>query len=690
MDVNEIKRTLSVFRTDNGLLEIRIFSTINKSEIYSGIFDNDEALIEAVRKYDKEPYNTYFVFNELKDALSGMPQLNKMVKGAKTIHDNDIKYRRWILIDLDPVRDGGVTDVASSDEELEKSKETAREMRRHLLSLGFPQPVVCMSGNGTHLLFKLDKVPNTKEVDQIIGGFLGYLSMKFSSSAVDIDQKVKNAGRLTKFYSSVSRKGGNTATRPHRKSEILVIPPDLKCVEFGLVNSLAEKFKKIAAPENPNGNTFRQDRRFDDRQKFDLDEFLSKNGIAVLKEEHLPDGTRKIVLKTCPFHPEHGKDSAIFVSDKGIIFTCFHSSCEGNTWRDLRLMYDPHAYDHENAYRHQYDMAMQSRFRQPAKKKYEIKNEAPELGKKWLCMSDIKKLNVSDMECIKTGYIELDASILGLMVGEVSILSGSNSSGKSSWINNLALNVVDQGKKVALWSGEIVPEILKNWISLVAAGPDYVRKSRYASGRTYVPDDVSRKIDDWLDGKFFIYNNNYTNKWEQIFHDMAELVNLGVKLFVLDNLFSLDIDLFDGDKNNKQKELILQICRFAKDNKVHLMLVAHPRKSLSFLRKADISGTSDLANAVDNIFICHRVNNDFIKAGGEFLGKSKIELYTGFGNVLEICKNRLFGAVDVFIGMHYEAETRRFKNSLSENIHYGWENLSVIEGEIEDMPDFDV
>ena len=701
MKVEEIKKTLNLFRTDNGLLEIRIFSTINKSEIYSGIFDNDECLIREVQRFDKEPYNTYFVFNELKDALSGLPQLNKMVKGAKTIHDEDIKYRRWILIDLDPIREGNVKDIASTDEELENSKEVAREMRAYLRSEGFPQPVVCMSGNGTHLLLKLDKVTNTKETDKIISDFLAYLSLKFSSSTVDCDLKVKNASRLTKFYSSVSRKGGNTPTRPHRKSQILVVPPNLECVDFSLVKKIATKYQKIAQPDDPNVSdrqTAYQGKG--NKEKFDIDNFLAENGIEVLKEDIMSDRTRKIVLKTCPFHPEHGKDSAIFVSDKGIVFTCFHSSCEGNTWRDLRLKYDPHAYDYEKKPKGQYAQP-QNRYFQPQRKKYEIKEELPELGKKWLSMSDIKKIDLSALESVKTGYKELDKRIVGLTMGEVTLISGSNSSGKSSWINNLILNVLQQKRKVALWSGELRPNVLKTWIQMVAAGKNYLIPNRFKDGKYDVRGDISPVIDAWMDGKFFLYNNEYTNKWEQIFHDMEELVKVDVKLFILDNLFSLDIDLFEGDKNNKQKELILQICRFAKEKNVHIVLVAHPRKVISFLRKTDISGTSDLTNAVDNVFICHRVNNDFLKTGGEFLGQSVIQQYSKFGNVIEVAKNRMYGIVDFMCGMYYEVESRRFKNEEDEYIHYGWEEQPIqttmsyspsagfASDDVGDMPDFD-
>jgi hypothetical protein len=95
---------------------------------------------------------------------------------------------------------------------------------------------------------------------------------------------------------------------------------------------------------------------------------------------------------------------------------------------------------------------------------------------------------------------------------------------------------------------------------------------------------------------------------------------------------------------------------------------------MGFLRKSDISGTADLTNAVDNVFICHRVNNDFIKAGSEFLGATKIQEYSAYGNCIEICKNRMFGVVDQLVGMYYEIESRRFMNTVDENIIYGWKD----------------
>ena len=673
MDREEINRTLDVFHTDNGLVEIRIFSTTNKTDIYSGIFDNKETLINEVARFDREPYNVYFVFNELKDALNGMPQYNKLIRGAKAVQDKDIKYRRWLLVDFDPIRDGDVKDIASTDEEMNNAHDVAVEARKFMRSLGFTSPVVCKSGNGWHLLFRTENIPCDNESAECFKNTLKYIAKRFSDDRVDCDTKVFNAARITKFYGTYSHKGGNTPQRPHRKSEIVVIPPLIEKTPDSVFQYVSELYKASQEEEMPKIGAYRDSRS--NVPRFDLDEFLVKNGIEVLKDVLLSDGTRKLVLKSCPFDPSHGKDSAIFVSPQGAItFTCFHQSCSGHTWRELRLKFDPHAYD-----RNDYEPKQQYRqyTRQQPRAKYEIKDELPELGKKWLCMSDIQKIDLSDIENMKTGFHELDRLIVGLYVGEVTIISGNNSSGKSSWINTMILNIIQQGKKVALWSGELPATILKIWILNVAAGKNYLRLSSKGDGKYYTPNNVAEKICSWMDGKFYLYNNEYTNKWEQIFHDMEELCSIGVKMFILDNLFSLDIDIFDGDKNNKQKELILNICRFAKNKKVHLILVAHPRKVTTLLRKTDISGSSDLTNAVDNVFIVHRVNDDFIKAGTDFWGKKKIDTLVGYGNCVEVAKNRMYGVVDSICGMYYETESRRFKNSDDEYIHYGWEGEPI-------------
>ena len=659
--INEetIRRWWDIFVKDNGFTEVRILGRFQ----YSGYFDNVDSIIQAIKPYaDMDDEQMYFVLNKIDSACFGRQQSGKIVKSPKiTTNDNDIIRRCFVFVDFDPVRKSGTN---ASNEEFELAHKKAQDVFRFLREKGFSEPIICKSGNGLHLTYKVD-FPNDEETTEIIKHFYEYLGSLFSDDKVDIDTKVFNLARLCKLYGTTAKKGANLQDRPWRMSEIIYVPKDLNITPIEKFKELADLLPKKEEPK-PTAKTIRVGERFD------LESWLVAHGIEYRKKQD--GGSTKYEVKECPWKDTHSSNnpysSALFQDSEGkITYTCAHSHCKDKQWKDFRLAYEPDAYTKIPAIQPIY----QPRSYVQPKPTYQIKDEIPELGEKWMSMSSIKKVDISQLEHVKTGFTDLDRNIIGLYMSEVTILSGSNASGKSSWLNTLLMNIIEQGTKVALWSGELRPDILKAWLQMVAAGKNNLRLSVYGDGKYYVPNNVADRIDSWMDGKFFLYNNEYGAKWQQIFNDMELLLKAGVKVFALDNLFSLDIDILDGDKNNKQRELILQIKEFAKKNQVHIILVAHPRKVTTFLRKNDISGSSDLQNAVDKIFIIHRVNNDFFRAGADFFGEATINMYRGFGNVIEVCKERMFGIVDLMVGMHYEIESRRFKNTAEENTQYGWE-----------------
>ncbi len=665
-EINEeqLRQWWSLFKCDGKLTEIRLLGKTT----YSGYFTSVDTLLDRLRpllnttnQYDGN-LQAYFTLNDINEDLYSREQRDVFVKKPKsTTTDGDIVRRNWILIDFDPERAAG---ISASDDEFEKAHLKAVEVYRYLMQEGFKEPLITKSGNGYHLYLACD-MPNDETHNEIIKRFLQSLSKMFSDESVEIDEKVFNPARIDKLIGTWAKKGSDTQERKWRLATIVKVPKDLSPNDDALFQKIADLLPKEEPKPLPN-----RQRPIYNSAPFDLPSWLREHGI-VYREKKSGDSTR-YELEYCPWVDTHSDkkkwDSALFVDSQGkITFNCTHSHCNGKTWHDVRLHYEPNAYDRPT-FQPQYAPRQYA-----PQKKYEIKEEIPELGEKWLSMSSIQKVDLSKLEHYATGFTELDKNIIGLYMSEVTILSGSNASGKSSWLNTLLLNIIQQGAKVALWSGELRPDILKTWVQMVAAGKNNLRQSMYGDGKYYVPNNIAERIDQWLDGKFFLYNNEYGAKWQQIFHDMELLLKVGVKVFALDNLFSLDIDILDGDKNSKQRELILQIKDFAKKNQVHIILVAHPRKVTTFLRKNDISGTSDLQNAVDKIFIIHRVNNDFFRAGAEFFGQSEIQRFQGFGNVIEVCKERLYGVVDLMVGMQYEIESRRFKNDVNENVQYGWE-----------------
>mgnify|MGYP002852296391 CR=1 FL=1 len=657
MNIKETHKWWSIFVGEGNITEIRILGRFQ----YSGYFKSADSLLNAIQPYlQMDDEQCYFTLNTINEACYGRQQCEKFVKSPKaTTTDNDITRRKWLLLDFDPKRAAGVN---ASEAEFELAHRKAQEVFAYLRKQGFADPVICISGNGWHLLYRID-LPNTSDITATVKDFLKSLSMMFSDDKVDIDEKVFNAGRICKLYGTTAKKGANLPDRPWRESKFVYIPKEISNVPLEKIQQVANLLPK----EEPKQTTYHGGYN----ERFDLQDFLNRHSINY-KQVQSSDGTRYII-DHCLFDENHkGKDAVLFQYNTGAVaYKCLHNSCSSKTWRDVRLLFEPNAYDHENQPR-------QPQYRQyvpqvPQKPKYEIKEEIPELGDKWLTSLKIKRLDLTNIEKVKTGFTELDKGILGLNMKELTVLSGSNSSGKSAWLNNLLLNIIQQGYKTALWSGELPSEVLKSWINMVAAGRRNIKPSQYANGKYYIPQYIEEKIDMWYYGKYYIYNNEYGTKWAQIFNDMDILLGQGVKVFILDNLMALDIDI-NGDKNASQSKLVLQIKNYAEQNKVHIILVAHPRKTTSFLRKYDISGTGDLTHAADNCFIMHRVNNDFLKTGAEYLGHAEIQRYQGYGNVLEVCKNRMWGVQDYFVGMHYEIESRRFKNTIDEDIHYGWED----------------
>lgn len=652
-----IRQWYDTFKSGEELVEVRIVDNAYK-RTYSGYFTDVNTLLNEIRKYDN--CNIYFTLNAINPACYDREQHDRIVtKPKSTTSDNDIVGRDWILIDIDTKKP---SDTNSTDEEKEMAKEVVNNVFKFLRDEGFEKPVVCDSGNGFHLLYKI-AMKNNNENTTICKEFLQVLDMLFSNPNVEIDCSTFNSSRICKLYGTFSRKGSNTKKRPQRESKILRIPDDVKITPN-------EYFAKVAAmlpkPEQPSKSNYYSN------EKFDLEAFLNKHHIAVRNIVRTSSFT-KYILDECPFNSSHrAPDSAIFeMSNGGLGFKCLHSSCSQYTWKDFRLKFEPDAYDHKEYQRHEHKMQYYS---SQKKEPFVPKKEDSAKGKKWLAMTDVQYVDMSKMASIPTGYKELDKKIIGLLLGDVTVLSGGSGAGKSSWIDCVALNAIQRGYKVGIWSGELQDFRFQSWINQIAAGKNYVCKREGFENYYYAPKNISNQISNWLEGKLFLYNNNYGSKWQQLFADVKELVDKeGVQLIVLDNLMALQIDNYEGDKYTQQTKFINDLKEYAKAKNVHVLLVCHPRKEGIFLRKESISGTADLTNLADSVFIIHRIGKDFEQRAGEFFGKDKVLPYLKYNSVIEVCKNRSMGVIDLLVGMYYEVESRRLKNEISENIVYGWQ-----------------
>lgn len=283
----------------------------------------------------------------------------------------------------------------------------------------------------------------------------------------------------------------------------------------------------------------------------------------------------------------------------------------------------------------------------------------------------------------------VDSGMLVLRRGDAINITGN--CGKSSLLNMLILNGANYGYKSALWTGELDAAEEKSWLYMQAAGKPYNKETK--NGFYYTPENICDKIDPWIDKFFWIFNNEYKNNFSQIIGEVRALKKReNIDFIILDNLMTLDIDDLDGDKNDRQKNLMYTLTCLAKELNIHIHIVAHPNKSGTFLRPNNISGSGHIPDLAQNVFILHRINRDFAVNAKDFLTSATIHEIqdSRCSNTIEICKCRDRGsAVDTFIKLYFEPESRRFKDSIAESIIYGWQDeLGEISSKNPQISDF--
>ena len=658
IDETEIKKTISVMKPDHQLFEVRVIYGNNNQNL-SGYFTDADRLIEGLRHINHKNCNVYITLNQIDTACYSRMQRDEFYKSVKTsTKDNEIDGYDWLMIDLDPQR---VTGVSSSADELKAAHELGNKIYVALKNLGFEKPICADSGNGVHLLYKIC-LDNNAERTELVKRCLQALDMLFSNDVIKIDVSNHNPSRICKLYGTLAQKGSNTAERPHRMSHITMMPEVLKATDISYLQKLANMYPE--EPEKPQSyNNYSPN-------KFDLDSWLQKYGMEY-KADRRDDGSVKYILEHCPFDESHnGKDAVIFKSASGAIgFHCFHNSCQGKTWKDVRLLKEPNAYERREAVRQE---RMYHSFNRHMKPPQRVTQKSTDGSPVFYTAQNILDMKFPDMTFVKTGINVIDKKMRGLGKGQVSVWSGLRASGKSSIVSEIGLNAVEDGNNVAYFSGELFAKDFMDWMNLQAAGKAYVVETNNEGFYT-TPIEVRKKVAKWLEGHFWLYNNDYGNNFREVIQRFEEIiVKNKLDLLILDNLMALDISDLSESKWDAQKEFVLALKAVASKYKIHLAFIAHPRKSMGFLRFDDIAGTADLGNAVDSAFIVHRVNRDFKRYTGEMFGwKEDNEIYKAT-NVIEIVKDRYGGNQDVFIPLYYEVESKRLKNERSENVIYGW------------------
>lgn len=668
----ELRKSIELLKPDSELFEVRLLLPGKRN--MSGYFRDADTLIRAFDQVNMREANAFITLQRVNDACYDRKQRDEFhARPEVTTSDNDVDAYKWLLVDLDPKRPAG---TSSTDEQLADAKKLAQKICTYLKSTGFESPIIAMSGNGMHLLYPIS-LANTDENEQLVKDCLNALAMMFSNDKVDVDVKNFNPSRICKLYGTLAQKGTGTTERPHRMSYIISTPKERRVTKRAYLEKVAETLPKQEKPQRYNN--------FNPRE-FDVEEFMHRHGMTFKRKPG--NGFTKYILDECPFDHNHkAPDSMITKGNDGALgFTCFHNSCAGKTWRDVRMLYEPDAYDHEQE-RKEDDERINAGWKAHVANRTKaldvieaepgqiLDEETLTAKPMFLTAKMILAQEEPEEEFIRTGIYDIDRKMRGLKRGGVSLLSGLRGGSKSTLLSQILLTAVNDGNTAVAYSGELKSKQFLRWMMLQAAGKSHTHKSSRWENVYYTDHETDDKIADWLGERFWLYENEYGNDFDKLSAAIeGEVGRTGASLLVIDNLMTLDISKLDNyNKYNAQTQFVNRLVDLAHRSNAHIIFVAHPRKAQGFLRLDDISGSADLSNAVDNAFIVHRNNEDFRRLSQQmFQWHEDNPVYKGT-NVIEVAKNRDDGVQDLFIPLWYEAESKRLKNSESEMISYGWE-----------------
>ena len=187
-DLNLIRAFANLLlKPEDGCIEVRVLG--NPTRV--GFFDDSEALVQAVLPFNGKAA-IYVGLNPREKSLLGTApnRLVARINGGTTEH---VLSRRWLAIDLDPVRPAN---TSSSQEELDSAIGLQAAIQADLRGRGIA-PLQGLSGNGAHLLIPTIAYPTPRiwggSNDDPFGLILRWLGRRYSTERVKVDSTTFDA-----------------------------------------------------------------------------------------------------------------------------------------------------------------------------------------------------------------------------------------------------------------------------------------------------------------------------------------------------------------------------------------------------------------------------------------------------------------------------------------------------------------
>lgn len=292
--------------------------------------------------------------------------------------------------------------------------------------------------------------------------------------------------------------------------------------------------------------------------------------------------------------------------------------------------------------------------------------------------SDIQDIDIDQIDGIRTGIKTLDRYLMKIFLGTLNIITGINGAGKSSFINQLIIQSLEEEKNVFLFSGELPNFQTKNWLNSVIAGQRYIDEKHSGEAVYYkVRPEAKRSIDNFYRGRLHIYEDGQPNTKTALMTTIEDAVRkYGVKLVILDNLTAINLECSDDNKYNKQSEFVMELIAFAKKFNVAIVLVVHPHKidTMRRLTKMDVQGISAIIDLAHRIISLYRVQEKDKKGEPKLNGSGWKVPPIKDDVLIDILKDRMLGYEGRSVGVFYDTSSRRFfLNEEDLDRKYSWD-----------------
>ena len=331
-----ILRACQLLGAPGQVLELRALDAVTpnwrRPHTVAGYFDDWTRLAAAAAQLQARA--VYITLNPVQPALLARAhnRVKDLTAGDSVTGDADIVARRWLPVDCDPVHPTG---ISATDAEHDLALARARAVRETLREQGWPEPVLADSGNGGHLLYRID-LPAAE--GGLVGRVLRALAFLFEDERVSVDQTVANPARIWKLYGTVAHKGDNLPERPHRLARLLEVPETLVSVPPELLEALA-----AIPPAEPTA-AVRPFAATAGRGEFDLAGWIAEHGLAVEGPRTWgSQGGERWIFPVCPWNATHRRSAYIVRFPSGALAAgCHHNSCRAHDWHALRDLVEPH------------------------------------------------------------------------------------------------------------------------------------------------------------------------------------------------------------------------------------------------------------------------------------------------------------------------------------------------------------